>query len=80
MAMSERLMKEVELAVDCALQIQSAVDQRCFEVHLDINPDANYKSNSVLPMATGYISSQGLTYRIKPEAFAASTAADYIIS
>jgi predicted RNase H-related nuclease YkuK (DUF458 family) len=80
MGIKERLMKEVEHAVLCATRVQHVVEDRRFEVHLDINPDPGYASNKVLSAAVGYVKGQGLNCRIKPEAFAASTAADYIIS
>ncbi len=80
MGIKERLMKEVEHAVLCATRVQHVVEGRRFEVHLDINPDPSYPSSKVLHAAVGYVKGQGLSCRIKPEAFAASTAADYIIS
>jgi len=80
MGIKERLMKEVEHAVSCAARVQHAVANRKFEVHLDINPNPDHASNSVLKTALGYVKGQGLKCRIKPDAFAATTAADYIIS
>ena len=80
LAMSERLMREVDYAMDCAFQITDAVDNRNFEVHLDINPNPTYKSNKVMKQAVAYVKAQGFNYKIKPGAWAASTAADYLIS
>ena len=80
MGIRERLMREVEHAVLCAARVQHAVANRKFEVHLDINPNPDHASNTILKAALGYVKGQGLKCRIKPEAFAATTAADYIIS
>lgn len=79
MGVNERLMKEVEHAVLCATKVQHVVDDRKFEVHLDINSNPNYLSYRVLNAAVGYVKGQGLSCRIKPEAFAATTAADYLL-
>ncbi len=79
MSVKERLMKEVEHAVLCAVRVQHVVEDRNFEVHLDLNPDPKHISNNVLNAAMGYVKGQGLNCRIKPEAFAASTAADYLL-
>ncbi len=80
MEIKERLMKEVEHAVICATRVQHVVRNRRFEVHLDINPSPDHLSNSILKTALGYVRGQGLNCRIKPEAFAASTAADYLLN
>lgn len=80
MQMKERLMKEVELSVGCAFELCDIIGDRNFEIHLDINPRQEHKSFAVMGNATGYVTAQGFDYRIKPNAFAASTAADYLIS
>lgn len=79
MAISERLMKEVESVMECAFAIQPSVGSRNFEVHLDLNPDPAYKSSAVLRQAVSYVKAQGFPYQVKPAAWAASTAADYLI-
>jgi predicted RNase H-related nuclease YkuK (DUF458 family) len=80
MLLRERLMKEVELAVDTAFHLSDVIGPRNFEIHLDINPKREHRSNVVVNQATGYVSAQGFQWQVKPAAFAASTAADYIIS
>lgn len=79
MDVRERLMKEVELAVGLSLEIIDVIGHRNFELHLDINPDPIHKSNVVMAAACGYASAQGLEYRIKPDAFAATYAADALL-
>lgn len=80
LAISERLMQEVNIAMDCAFIITNDIQDRLFEVHLDINPDPEHKSNSIMKQAIAYVKAQGFNFKIKPRAWAASTAADYLIS
>ncbi len=78
-SIAERLMKEVDFAVQRAVELQPYVGDRKFEVHIDFNGDANYKSNSYLASASGYVTSMGLKFKIKPGAWAASCAADHLV-
>jgi predicted RNase H-related nuclease YkuK (DUF458 family) len=72
-----RLMNEVYMASEAATEILDCVGARTFEIHLDINPDNKFKSNSVVKEATGYVLGMfGFTPKIKPESFAASTVSD----
>ncbi|AAC06481.1 ribonuclease H-like YkuK family protein [Aquifex aeolicus] len=77
-SLRQRLMEEVNRAVYHALMLMDAVDGRHFEVHLDINPDENTASSVIVKEAVGYVLAQGLTPVLKPDAIAASCAADYI--
>lgn len=74
----QRLMTEVYKAGDTAYKIKDWVESRQFEVHLDINPDPSCKSNIAYSEAKstifGYV---GFEPKFKPDAFAASCAADY---
>ncbi len=77
-SLRERLMREVDYAVLTALNIIDAVEDRPFEVHLDINPDDNYRSSVVVKEAIGYVRAQGLKPVLKPDSIAAYAVADYI--
>ncbi|RUM31446.1 MAG: hypothetical protein DSY42_02675 [Aquifex sp.] len=77
-SLRQRLMEEVSRAVYHALLIADVVENRHFEVHLDINPDESRASSVILREAVGYVLAQGLKPVLKPDAFAASSAADYI--
>ena len=77
-SLRERLMREVDYAVLTALNIMDAVEDRHFEVHLDINPDDNYRSSVVVKEAIGYVRAQGLKPVLKPDSIAAYAVADYI--
>ena len=72
-----RLMNEVYKASAMYLELFEAIDDRHVEVHLDINPDEMHGSSCVIQQATGYIRGMcGFAPKVKPEAFAASYAAD----
>jgi predicted RNase H-related nuclease YkuK (DUF458 family) len=72
-----RLMTEVYKVADLYLQLAEALVDRHVEIHLDINPAEEHASNAVVQQAIGYIRGVcQMTPQIKPEAFAASFAAD----
>lgn len=48
-----------------------------FECHMDYNRATNLRSNGVVKEAESYLKTQGVNFELKPEAWAASTAADY---
>ena len=74
---SYRLMNEVYKASEMYLELFEAIGDRHCEVHLDINPDEMHGSSCVIQQATGYIRGMcGFAPKVKPEAFAASYAAD----
>ena len=72
-----RLMNEVYKVAALFQQLQEVLEDRLIEVHLDINPDMRHGSSCVVQQAIGYIKGTcGVTPLVKPEAFAASFAAD----
>ena len=74
---SFRLMNEVYKASQLYLDLYDCFDDRHVEVHLDINPDEMHGSSCVLNQAIGYIRGTcNIIPMIKPDAFAASYAAD----
>lgn len=75
-----RLMTEVYKASELYLELAEQIGDRYLEIHLDINPDERYDSSVVLSQAVGYIKGLcGLDPKVKPEAFAASYAADRFV-
>ena len=71
-----RLMNEVYKVADLYLQLSKLVAHD-ISVHLDINPNEMYGSSVVINEAVGYIKGMcGVVPFIKPQAFAASYAAD----
>ena len=72
-----RLMNEVMRAAQLYLDLEDVIGDRECEVHIDINPDHKHGSSCVISEAVGYIKGMtGVTPRVKPQAWAASIAAD----
>lgn len=77
--MRARLLQEVQLALEAYYQIEDVINGRHLEVHLDLNNDSKHASNIVTSEALGWVRSMGLTAKIKPDAFAATHAADRFV-
>jgi predicted RNase H-related nuclease YkuK (DUF458 family) len=72
-----RLMNEVMKIADLYIKLSEVLENRIVEVHLDINPDEHHGSSCVINEATGYIRGMcNVVPLVKPNAFAASYAAD----
>lgn len=72
-----RLMNEVYKVSELFQNLADVLEDRYVEVHLDINPNLLYGSSCVVQQAIGYIKGTcNLTPMVKPNAFAASYAAD----
>ncbi len=81
MPVKERMLDEVSRSISlayslCPLFIAFNVDM---EVHADINTNPNFKSNSALKEAMGYIMGMGFAFKAKPHAFASSDCADRMV-
>jgi predicted RNase H-related nuclease YkuK (DUF458 family) len=77
---SLRLMTEVYKASELYLELAEEIGERYVEIHLDINGDEAHDSHVILSQATGYIKGVcGIEPMIKPNAFAASYAADRLV-
>jgi predicted RNase H-related nuclease YkuK (DUF458 family) len=72
-----RLMNEVYKVSDLFQELSDVLEDRYVEVHLDINPNERYASSQVVNQAIGYIKGTcNIDAQVKPQAFAASYAAD----
>ena len=72
-----RLMNEVYKVAELYLKLVDVIQGRPVEIHLDLNPDPSFMSQSVVQQAIGYIKGVcNVSPRVKPFAFAASCAAD----
>jgi predicted RNase H-related nuclease YkuK (DUF458 family) len=70
-------MNEVYKIADLYLKLHEVLEDRDVEVHLDINPDEMHGSSCVINEAVGYIKGMcNVVPFVKPNAFAASYAAD----
>jgi len=78
-----RLTKEVDMTIrvcDSIKDILEAHPEHKLEIHVDVNPSENYRSHMIYDYALGYVKGYlGITPKFKPDAFAASVAADGII-
>jgi uncharacterized protein len=78
--LKQRLMTEVQHAIDCATEILEVIGKRPLSIHLDLNADPKHKSNVAVKEALGYVRGMtGLEAEIKPDAFAATYAADHAV-
>lgn len=75
-----RLMNEVYKVSEMYLKLAEVIENE-IEVHLDINPNERYNSSIVINEAVGYIKGTcNVVPFVKPQAFAASYAADRLKS
>jgi len=81
-SLKERMLTEVAKSIEIAYQLCDLLDlyHVDLEVHADINTNPQFRSNSALSEAMGYILSMGFIFKAKPEAFASSSCADKIIN
>jgi len=79
--LKERMLHEVARSIDIAYKLCPLFDkyQVDLEVHADINTNPQFKSNSALSEAMGYILSMGFVFKAKPEAYASSYCANKIV-
>jgi predicted RNase H-related nuclease YkuK (DUF458 family) len=76
-----RLMNEAYKVSELYLKLHDLLENRNIEVHLDINPDELFGSSCVINEAIGYIRGTcNVIPMVKPQAFAASYAADRLRS
>ena len=75
---NERMVFEVSKSVEVAYEIAPLLDlyEIPLEIHADINPNSEHESNKALQQAVGYILGMGYQFKIKPDAWASSSAAD----
>ena len=72
-----RMMQEVSFTLEAFDQLQDVLEDRVWEIHIDINSDENAESHAAYNDAMGYvIGVTGQKPRFKPDGPAASFAAD----
>ena len=78
--LKQRLLMEVQFAVETATAVIDVLGERYMEIHLDINPDPKHKSNVAVKEALGWVKgSLNMDAKIKPASFAATHAADHAV-
>lgn len=77
----ERMLHEVAKSIDIAYRLCELLDKYAvdLEVHADINTNPQFKSNTALSEAMGYILAMGFVFKAKPDAFASSYCANKIV-
>lgn len=79
-SLRERLLKEVWLSVQLGLEMTDMIsDASQLMVHVDANPNTKFKSSAYVKELTALVASQGFSYMIKPEAWAAMHVADHVV-
>ena len=81
LSIKQRMLTEVAKSIDAAFALCKIFNRYGvhLEVHADINTDPNFKSNTALKDAMGYIMGMGFIFKAKPEAFASSSCANRIV-
>lgn len=80
--MYNRLWWEVEYSMKIANMIRNSdllIDNDVLSIHLDLSANKKNLSNKLYQAAVGYVTSQGFACLTKPDASAASYAADHIV-
>ena len=70
------MLEEATLTLGAAHFIRENIPDAEIEVHFDISGEEKYKSNKSMNIITAYAKGFGFKFKIKPEAWAASGAAD----
>ena len=74
-----RIRRKLEAITERKRRHEELEDFEC-EIHLDINPNKKHNSSIVIKEATGYVMGMtGMEAKAKPEAFAASYCADWMV-
>jgi uncharacterized protein len=77
-SMFEKLWKEVVLSIDVLTYLLEFIDTDRIILDLDYNVVKECKSNMVHDSAIGWVTALGIKVRAKPNAWAATTAADFL--
>lgn len=77
-SLRKRLSEEVWRSVSLALELKELVTTE-IHVHCDLNTDPKHKSSQYVKELSALVVSQGFALLLKPNAFAASHAADWAV-
>lgn len=74
----ERMLKEVQMSINVCFHILPLVElyDIDMEIHADVNPNPMWASNVAFSEVVGFCKGMNFTYRVKPDAYAASSGAD----
>lgn len=75
-----RMMNEVYKVSEMVSKLEDILGNRYFEIHLDINPNILHGSSVAINQAIGYIKGvNGISPKVKPDAWCASHVADHLL-
>jgi len=77
-SMRQRLGQEVYYSIGKYNEVSDVIGDREIFIHLDYHPSDKHKSNQVVKEAVGAVLGMGLNYKLKPDSYAASCAADWL--
>ena len=75
-SLNQRMLQEATLTLTVAQEIRENIPEAYIEVHFDVASDENTLQTRLQDLVTSYAKGFGFEYKIKPDAWAASGAAD----
>jgi uncharacterized protein len=78
MSLRERLFKEAWRSVELALSLNTVVPGE-ITIHVDANPEERYMSNKYIQELVGLVVGNGFKALIKPDSWAATHCADWVV-
>lgn len=77
-SLRERLLKEAWTSTELGMALNGRIGGGLI-IHIDANPDEKHMSSRYVQELVGLVVGQGFQVRIKPDAWAASHAADHVV-
>ena len=79
-SLRERLLREVWLSVGLGLELNDIIPaSNDLTIHIDANPVVTHRSSRYIQELVGMVVSQGFRAEVKPTAWVATHAADYVV-
>lgn len=79
-SLRERLMREVSDSVQMGLELSPVIPEGSnMTIHVDANPDIQFKSSSYVQELVGFVVGQGFKALAKPDSWCATHAADHVV-
>lgn len=77
-SIKERMLKEVQMSINVCFHILDLIElyDVDMEIHADVNPNPMWASNVAFSEVVGFCKGMNFTYKVKPDAYAASSGAD----
>ena len=72
-----KLLKEIDLSIEAAQQVQTMVENAIIEVHADIGINKSNYSSRLHKTIRQWVKNLGYTFKVKPDSWASSSIADW---